>query len=50
LHEATAGQLRDIDRIATSAMRHAARRKLSIVDRELMEHVLEADSNPPGAL
>jgi type II secretory pathway predicted ATPase ExeA len=43
LHEATRGQLRDIDRVATNAMRTAARRKLSIVDRELIEGVLERD-------
>lgn len=43
LHEATRGQLRDIDRVATNAMRTAARRKLSLVDRELIEWVLERD-------
>lgn len=48
LHEATAGQLRDIDRIATNALRLAARRKLGAVDRELMERVLEADNHPGG--
>lgn len=48
LHEATAGQLRDIDRVATNALRQAARRKLTAVDRELIEHVLEADHNPRG--
>ena len=48
LHEATSGQLRDIDRIATSAMRQAARRKLTSIDRELMERVLEADNTPGG--
>ena len=46
LHEATAGQLRDIDRVATNALRQAARRKLTIVDRELIEHVLDSDHNP----
>ncbi len=48
LHEATLGQLRDIDRIATNALRIAARRKLTIVDRELLERVLEADHKPAG--
>ena len=43
LHEATRGQLREIDRVATNAMRLAARRKQSMVDRELLEHVLERD-------
>lgn len=46
LHEATSGQLRDIDRIATHALRRAGRRKLDSVDRELLEHVLEADQRP----
>lgn len=49
LHEATAGQLRDIDRVATKALRLCARRKLHAVDRELLEQVLEADQNPRGA-
>lgn len=49
LHEATQGQLRDIDRIATCALRSAARRKLSLVDRELLEHVIEADQHPGAA-
>jgi general secretion pathway protein A len=46
LHEATHGQLRDIDRIATAALRTAARRKMSVVDRELLELVLERDQQP----
>ena len=49
LHEATRGQLRDLDRIATNALRLAARRKLGTVDRDLLEHVLAADQNPGGA-
>jgi type II secretory pathway predicted ATPase ExeA len=46
LHEATHGQMRDIDRIATNALRAAARRKQSMVDRELLEGVLEHDQQP----
>jgi general secretion pathway protein A len=46
LHEATRGQMRDIDRIATSALRSAARRKQTMVDRELLEAVLERDQQP----
>ena len=41
LHEATAGRLRDIDRVATWALKAAARKKLRLVDRELVELVLE---------
>ncbi|WP_106396109.1 AAA family ATPase [Enhygromyxa salina] len=43
LHEATRGQLRDIDRVATNSLRLAARRKQSVVDRELLEYVLERE-------
>jgi type II secretory pathway predicted ATPase ExeA len=39
LHEATDGRLRDIDRIAGEALRRAARRKLKILDRQLIEEV-----------
>lgn len=46
IHEATQGRLRDIDRIATSALKRAARRKLKTVDRELLGHALEADARP----
>jgi general secretion pathway protein A len=46
LHEATHGQMRDIDRIATNALRAAARRKQAMVDRELLEDVLERDQQP----
>ena len=43
LHEATGGQLRDIDRVATKALRAASRRKLAKVDAELLAGILEAD-------
>jgi type II secretory pathway predicted ATPase ExeA len=46
VHEAAQGRLRDIDRIATLALKRAARRKLKIVDRELLGHVLDEDSRP----
>jgi type II secretory pathway predicted ATPase ExeA len=46
LHEATGGRPRDIDRIATAALKLAARRKLKMVDRDLICRVLEADSRP----
>lgn len=48
LHEATRGQLRDLDRIAIHALRNAARRRLPTVDRELLQHVLAADQSPGG--
>jgi len=40
MHEHATGALRDIDRIAHSAMRDAARRKRKTVDREAVERVL----------
>jgi general secretion pathway protein A len=44
LHEATAGSLRDLDRIATASLRAAARRKKKLVERELLAHVLDTDA------
>ena len=46
VHEATQGRLRDIDRIATLALKRAGQRKLKLVDRELIGHVLDEDSRP----
>ncbi len=46
VHEATQGRLRDIDRIASIALRRAGQKKLKTVDRELLGHVLEADARP----
>ncbi|MCW8807762.1 MAG: AAA family ATPase [Rhodanobacter sp.] len=43
LHEASGGRLRDIDRIATGALKRAARRKLKKVDRQLVQDVVGAD-------
>lgn len=43
LHEASAGRLRDIDRIATEALRRAARRKLKRVDRKTLSASFDAD-------
>jgi len=46
LHEASAGLLRDIDRIATLSLKTAARRKLRTVDRVLVETVIDAQRAP----
>ena len=40
VHEDSKGRLRDIDRVATEALRVGARRKLRVVDRELIVRVL----------
>lgn len=42
LHEAASGSLRDLDRLATAAMREAARRKRKLVERDALAHVLDA--------
>ncbi|MCP4448912.1 MAG: hypothetical protein GY811_26805, partial [Myxococcales bacterium] len=43
LHEATDGQLRDIDRLATACLRSASRRKIKVIDRELLQVAIDAD-------
>jgi len=43
LHEASSGHLRNIDRLATAALRNAARRKLKRVDRELIQNVASGE-------
>ena len=40
LHEATEGRLRDVDRVATDAIKRAARRKLKRIDRQVVQRVL----------
>ena len=42
LHELSQGALRDIDRLATAALRDAARRKKKLVDRDLVVRVADA--------
>ena len=41
LHEAAAGSLRDIDRLATAALRTAAQRKRKLVERATLHEVIE---------
>lgn len=41
LHDASEGALREIDRLATAALRDAARRKKKLVDRETVSRVAE---------
>jgi general secretion pathway protein A len=40
IHEAAVGSLRDIDRVATAALRESARRKRKLVERDTVEHVI----------
>jgi general secretion pathway protein A len=44
LHEATLGAMRDIDRLATSALKEAACKKRRLVERDVIARVLEADA------
>lgn len=43
LHEAASGSLRDIDRIAHAALRLAARKKKKLVERDVMQSVLQTE-------
>ena len=43
LHEATRGAMRDIDRIATAALRLAARKRCRLVERDVMARILDHD-------
>lgn len=44
LHEAASGALRDIDRLATSALREAARKKRKLVERDVLARVLDTEA------
>jgi general secretion pathway protein A len=43
LHDRTGGALRDIDRLATAALREAARKKRKTVDAETLQRILDAE-------
>lgn len=47
LHEAAAGSLRDIDRLATLALRSAARRKRKTIERDLIARILQSEGDRP---
>jgi type II secretory pathway predicted ATPase ExeA len=49
LHEAASGSLRDVDRLATAALRVAAKRKKKLVEREVVAHVIDSDSREHDA-
>ena len=44
LHEAASGALRDIDRIATAALRETAREKRKLVERDTLARIVDAES------
>jgi len=45
LHEHATGRLRDIDRVATDALKRAARRKSRQVDHQILEFTLAGDDD-----
>jgi general secretion pathway protein A len=49
LHESTLGVLREIDRLATAALREAARKKRRLVERDLVDRILHADGSSAAA-
>jgi type II secretory pathway predicted ATPase ExeA len=49
LHEASAGAHRDLDRLAALALREAARRKKKLVERDLVDALLDAEGLPSKA-
>jgi type II secretory pathway predicted ATPase ExeA len=44
LHEATAGSMRDLDRLCSAALRETARKKRKLVERDIVSRVIEADT------
>lgn len=44
LHEATAGAMRELDRLCAGALRETARRKRKLVERDVVSRVIEADT------
>lgn len=44
LHEATSGAMREVDRLASTALREAAKKKRRLVERDLVARVIEADA------
>jgi type II secretory pathway predicted ATPase ExeA len=44
LHEAASGALRDIDRIATAALRETARKKRKLVERDTLARIVDSES------
>lgn len=48
LHEATAGSMRDLDRLGGNALRETARKKRKLVERDVAARVIEADTRDRG--
>ena len=48
MHEASRGHLRDLDRIATDCLKLAQKKRVRIVDRDIVARVQQADSDDGG--
>ncbi|WP_437936880.1 hypothetical protein [Sorangium sp. So ce341] len=48
LHEAAASSLRDTDRLATAALRAAARKKRKLVERDVLSGILQLGAEEAG--
>ncbi len=48
LHETATGALRDVDRVATAALREAARKKKKLIERDVVARVCDAEAERPG--
>jgi len=41
--------MRDIDRLAAAALREAARRKRRLIERDVVSHIIDADTTRQAA-
>jgi len=48
LHQSTQGALRDLDRLATHALRLAAAKKRRLIDRAILSQALSIDPQDPA--
>ena len=44
LHESASGALRDLDRLATAALRESARKKRKLVERDVLARIVDTDA------
>ena len=49
LHEATSGAMRDLDRLAGSALREAAKKKRRLVERDVVARIIDAEARDRAA-
>ena len=49
MHEAASGSLRDIDRVAHKALRATARKKRKLVERDVVQAILQSETFHAGA-